>query len=174
MGLIMNYQRENTVSLYLNLLANWINKKRLMEAITFDKANFTFGENQKEYEPIPAMVQNNGVCVFKFKLNDFDVDRILRLKRIKLTRLTFGRPLQPAKISIFEPFMGDGNVSHKNFSCDVKKWGLAKIGETSVEAATMEFNLSGQAELIKLKETKAIWLIISAGGQSLQPISFEF
>lgn len=67
--------------------------------------NVVFGENQPEYQPLPAQKMPDGEVITCWELNDDEVDQIVLDKKIYIRQLTFNRPLQPILPSVD---LGDG------------------------------------------------------------------
>lgn len=71
-----------------------------MKPIKFPEANVTYGENQEEYEPLPALKFPHGEVVTCFQLTDEELDKIKETKCIWLALQTFNQPLQPLFLSV--------------------------------------------------------------------------
>lgn len=69
-----------------------------MKAINFKGANVTFAENQKQYNPLPALTfrdDNTGKVITCWKLNFWERLRVLCTGKIWHSQMTFGGNLQP-------------------------------------------------------------------------------
>lgn len=129
-----------------------------MKAIEFKEQNIVFGENQKEYQPLPAHVEKNGIATFCFELTEAEARKFMKSGRIFITRLTFNAPVQPIKASFNK--QPTFPVDHKDFSSEVSRW--SKTGE-----ATMKLQFSYWAES---NESIKIWLSTCTFGAPLQPL----
>lgn len=134
-----------------------------MKAIEFEQHNVVFAKDQKEYSPLPAHAQNNGLVTFCMELDEDELEAIKKTKILKLTVLTFGRSAQPIRVTTVEPTFP---VTHKGqFHCNPKSW-----GEGPETPATFEielFPISIQA----LKKSRKIWITTATFGTPLQPIN---
>lgn len=134
-----------------------------MKAIEFEQHNVVFAKDQKEYLPLPAHAQKNGLVTFCMELDDEEVAEIEKTKVFKLTVLTFGRPAQPIRVATVEPSFP---VTHKGqFHCNPKSW-----GEGPTTPATFEIELF-PINLLALEKSKRIWITTSTFGAPLQPIN---
>ena len=70
-----------------------------MEAVNFKESNVVFAENQDEYKPLPAYIDNFGVVVTCWKLSEEEIKNINETGRIYLETLTFNNPLQPVMLT---------------------------------------------------------------------------
>lgn len=68
-----------------------------MTPIEFKGCNTTYGENQPEYQPLPAMhaKDENGTIVTAWQLTDDDLERLKQTKTLYLQILTGYNHLQP-------------------------------------------------------------------------------
>ena len=62
-----------------------------------------FAKDQPQYIPLPAYVDPNGVVVTRWKFSFKERLNILFRGCIWLELLTFGRPLQPVRLSVDSP-----------------------------------------------------------------------
>lgn len=134
-----------------------------MKAIEFEQHNVVFAKDQKEYLPLPAYAQNNGLVTFCMELDECELEVIKKTKILKLTVLTFGRPAQPIRVTTVEPAFP---VTHKGqFHCNPKIW-----DEGPETSATFEIELL-PINILVLKKTRKIWITVSTFGTPLQPIN---
>jgi hypothetical protein len=66
-----------------------------MKPIKFPGSNVTFGENQPDYEPLPALMFPDGEVLTCWQLSDEEIENIVKTKKIYIKQLTFKKPLQP-------------------------------------------------------------------------------
>lgn len=133
-----------------------------MKAIEFEQHNVVFAKDQKEYFPLPAYAQQNGLVTFCMELEDEELDVVKKTKVLKLDVFTFGRSAQPIRVTTVEPQFP---VTHKgNFHCSPKSWN----DETG--SATFEIELF-PIQLQALKKSKSVWITTATFGTPLQPIS---
>ncbi len=66
-----------------------------MKAIEFEQHNVVFAKDQKEYLPLPAHAQNNGLVTFCMELFPINIQALKKSGKIWITTATFGTPLQP-------------------------------------------------------------------------------
>ena len=71
-----------------------------MEPIKFDGVNVTYGENQPEYQPLPAQRGPNGEVLTCWKLSADELKKVQETGVIWLGILTFGQKLQPVLLSV--------------------------------------------------------------------------
>ena len=134
-----------------------------MKAIEFEQHNVVFAKDQKEYLPLPAHAQNNGLVTFCMELDDQELEAVKKTKILKLTVLTFGRPAQPIRVTTVEPSFP---VTHKGqFHCNPKSW-----GEGPTTPATFEIELL-PINLLALEKSRKIWITTATFGTPLQPIN---
>lgn len=69
-----------------------------MKPVKFAEANATFGANQPEYQPLPAMV-NGDVVVSCWELTDEEKQQVMKEGKIWLGVMTFGQALQPVLLT---------------------------------------------------------------------------
>ena len=137
-----------------------------MIAIKFSECNVIIAENQKEYLPLPAYVQNNGLSTFCFELSNKEAIKVKRDRYINFTFLTFGRPLQPVYVSTIKPLLPVKPES-MSFVCNPKTWYASPGNPAMVQTRLCD------SELKQLNKTSQIWITISTFGAPLQPISTE-
>ncbi len=65
-----------------------------MKPLKFDEANATFGANQPEYQPLPAMVVGDAV-VSCWELTEEEKQQVMKEGKVWLAVMTFGQALQP-------------------------------------------------------------------------------
>ncbi|MBQ9655953.1 MAG: hypothetical protein IJV38_08020 [Prevotella sp.] len=69
-----------------------------MKPVEFAEANATFGANQPEYQPLPAMVIGDAV-VSCWELTDEEKQQVMKEGKIWLGVMTFGQALQPVLLT---------------------------------------------------------------------------
>lgn len=74
-----------------------------MKPVPFPQATVTFAKDQPEYTPLPAHVSAQGVVTSCWELTNEELTRLLETKRIWISQLTFGDPLQPQLPSVEIP-----------------------------------------------------------------------
>jgi hypothetical protein len=67
----------------------------MIQPIDFPGRNVIFAENQPEYNPLPAIRNEDGEVIICFGIDAVDLERIKQTKCIYLKVLTFNQPLQP-------------------------------------------------------------------------------
>lgn len=133
-----------------------------MKAIEFKEQNVVFAKDQKEYSPLPAHGQQNGVVTFCMQLDAREVKKIRESHTLRLTVLNFNRPVQPIKIWTTNPefpipFDIDLNANPETWD---KEKGLA----------TFRFDLD-TADVAGIKKYKKLWITTVTYGAPLQPIN---
>jgi len=74
-----------------------------MNPTTFKEQNAIFGANQKEYLPLPALVNSsdpNGQVITCWELSFRERLKLLFTGKIWLCLLTFNKPLTPSNLSV--------------------------------------------------------------------------
>ena len=71
-----------------------------MKPIKTKDTNIVIAENQPEYLPLPAHISSDGIVTTCWKFNLKDRIKALFLGHIYLSILTFGKPLQPVKLTM--------------------------------------------------------------------------
>lgn len=74
-----------------------------MRPIEFEEQNCIYAKDQPEYLPLPAHRTEDGQVTSCWELDEDEIQQIIRDKKIYLTLLTFGDPLQPIMISVVNP-----------------------------------------------------------------------
>lgn len=75
-----------------------------MEPIQFKQANVVFGEEQDEYNSLPAHLdEEKGIVTVCYKLSLEEVRSLIEDGEIYLQVMTFGNPLQPLKMLTKNP-----------------------------------------------------------------------
>lgn len=75
-----------------------------MEAVQFEGCNVVFGADQKDYIPLPAMVDRRwGIVLMCFLLTDLEISQVKESRSLDISRLTFGGPTQPMSVNIQKP-----------------------------------------------------------------------
>ena len=75
-----------------------------MTPVSFPEQTVVFAKDQPEYLPLPAHVDEHGCVTFCWQLSWRDRLRLLVTGKLWHQVLTFGRPLQPQKLSAECPF----------------------------------------------------------------------
>lgn len=78
-----------------------------MQPIKFKGHNIVFGENQPQYKPLPAFIDNDGNVVTCWKLTFYERLKILFSGRFYLQTLTFKSPIQPMLPMVENPLKFD-------------------------------------------------------------------
>lgn len=76
-----------------------------MKPIEFEGSNVVYGENQPEYQPLPALKRkgNSGEIVTCWELSPDEIKQVQETGKIYLSILTFRQPLQPVYLSVDIP-----------------------------------------------------------------------
>jgi len=77
-----------------------------MKPIKFKESNICIGENQPDYLPLPAFLDNEDVHVpmtMCFELSDEEKRQVAETGQIWITILTFGSPFHPIMDSVIKP-----------------------------------------------------------------------
>lgn len=79
-----------------------------MEPCKFDGWQIEIAKNQKEYLPIPAHIENSASVVITTCWKSSFWQRVMFLftGKVYVQLMTFGKPLQPQKLSISNPVGG--------------------------------------------------------------------
>lgn len=77
-----------------------------MKPVKFEGHNVVFGENQPEYQPLPAYLNKcaAGEVVQCWELSFDEIQAIIDSRRIWVMQMTFNQPLQPILVSTNPPF----------------------------------------------------------------------
>lgn len=75
-----------------------------MIPIEFEQQNCVYAKDQPEYLPLPAHKKQDGEVISCWKLNDKEIENIIKDKKLYISLLTFNQPLQPILISTTNPF----------------------------------------------------------------------
>lgn len=77
-----------------------------MKPVNFTGQNIVFAENQPEYTPLPAYIDEGpeGLVISCWELDEMERKQIAETGKIYLGMLTFHQPLQPIRGSILSPF----------------------------------------------------------------------
>ena len=71
-----------------------------MIPVKFEEANIVYGKKQPDYIPLPGHISADGnAATFCFELTDEEIKTLVETKQIWLSLLTFGKPLQPIRLS---------------------------------------------------------------------------
>ena len=71
-----------------------------MKPIEFKEQNVVFGKDQKEYEPLPALVFQDGEVMTCWKLSWKEVIKLVLTRKVWHSMLTFNKPLQPTLLTV--------------------------------------------------------------------------
>ena len=71
-----------------------------MKPIEFKEQNVVFGKDQPEYEPLPALVFQDGEVMTCWKFSWKELLKVFFTRKIYLSVQTFRQPLQPVFISV--------------------------------------------------------------------------
>jgi hypothetical protein len=138
-----------------------------MKAIYFDEYNVIFAENQKEYVPVPACSQKNGLVTFCLELNKEEISFIKNLGAVVLEVHTFGNPVQPIRILTGKPTFP---VTHRgSFHCSSYIWDE----DGSIASRLITLTVS---QLTSLSRNKKLWVTVATFMAPLQPfiLKLEF
>lgn len=133
-----------------------------MKAIEFKEQNVIFAKDQKEYAPLPAHGQQNGMVTFCMELTPAEVKKIRLQRRVVLTVLNFNRPVQPVAVHAAKPQFP--------VPYSIKLNVVPTAWDTDKGLATLEFELSKE-EVTCIKRSKKLWITTVTYGAPLQPIS---
>ena len=83
-----------------------------MKPVPFEEVNTVFGKDQPEYMPLPALVKPftigkgddaavypKGIVVSCWELSEEEIAEIVKTKKVYLSVLTFGQPVQPCLLT---------------------------------------------------------------------------
>lgn len=133
-----------------------------MKAIEFKKQNVVFAKDQKEYQPLPAYSQPNGLVTFCMQLDPHELEKVLQSGKLRLTVLTFGRPAQPIRVATKEPAFPV--TQRGQFHCNPISWGAEPGYPATFEIDLFPINLQA------LKKTRIFWVTTATFGTPLQPV----
>lgn len=74
-----------------------------MQPVKFKESNIIFGENQPQYQPLPAFLDEEGTVVTVWKLSLWERIRVLFTGRLYMITMTFKSPVQPMLPTIYNP-----------------------------------------------------------------------
>lgn len=69
-----------------------------MKPVEFKGQNVVFGQDQPEYQPLPALRMPDGEVITCWEMTDEQLQEVIRTKRVYLKQLTFNGPLQPVMV----------------------------------------------------------------------------
>ena len=78
-----------------------------MTPVEFIGYNIIFGKGQEEYNQLPAHLERDTqemIVTTAWVMNEQEREHFLKTGVIYLQQLTFGNPLQPVKVEVFNPF----------------------------------------------------------------------
>jgi len=76
-----------------------------MKAVDFREVNAEFAKDQKEFQTLPAHIDESGAVTSCFELSFKERDLVLETGLIWLTTQTDNKPLQPILLSIEKPVL---------------------------------------------------------------------
>jgi len=79
-----------------------------MQPIYFEEQTETYGDQQPEYNPLPAHVTESGIVTSCWELNEIELAEVRRTGVIWVSQLTFNQLLQPLLLQVFSPFVKIG------------------------------------------------------------------
>ena len=74
-----------------------------MEIVDLKEKNITFAENQPQYLPLPAHVDDEGTVTACWKLSKLELIKLIFTRKIYIQILTFKSPIQPHKLLVYNP-----------------------------------------------------------------------
>lgn len=69
-----------------------------MKPVEFKGQNVVFGQDQPEYQPLPALRMPDGEVITCWEMTDEQLQEVIRTKRVYLKQTTFNGPLQPVMV----------------------------------------------------------------------------
>ncbi len=132
-----------------------------MKPIEFKHQNVIIAKDQPEYENLPAYVQENGMVLFGFELNDKDLELTEERGYLDIIRLTFNQPAQPTKVFLSKEIQIP--LDHTMSFDNVTGWNDKK-DEATIRISLDEFD----REL--LKKNRALWVVTCTLKSPLQPV----
>lgn len=139
-----------------------------MKALEFEEQTHVIAKDQKEYQPLPAYI-DNGFVTYCMELDKDDVKSIKARGKISFRFLNFGGPFQPIRVQLDKPAFPVEPFGA--FLCNPSKVEIAgELGREYYECfLNVPFN---QKDRLKLKnEGNKIWITVATFNQGLQPIS---
>lgn len=81
--------------------------QRPVQPIPFEKQNVVIAKDQHPYLPLPGQMFGDaqGTLLTSWEVTDEDLEEIIRTRRVWVTTLTMGHPLQPFRLSSDEPVL---------------------------------------------------------------------
>lgn len=76
-----------------------------MRPAPFAEQNVVFGSAQPEYDPLPAhaSMEVDGIVTTCWELSEIEIAAIVKHKRIWTQQMTFGKSLQPQRVTVTKP-----------------------------------------------------------------------
>lgn len=74
-----------------------------MKPVWFKESNCTYAKDQKEYLPLPAFRNDEGIVISCWELSFWERLKLFVTGKLWLSMLTFNHPLQPVRLSIEKP-----------------------------------------------------------------------
>lgn len=71
-----------------------------MTPIEFPEQNVVFAKDQPEYNPLPALKQEDGTIISCWQFTDEEIEKLKETRCLYLAVATFGHPLQPVLLSV--------------------------------------------------------------------------
>lgn len=133
-----------------------------MKGIEFKEQNVVFAKDQKEYAPLPAHGQHNGIVTFCMELTPAEVKKIRERAYVDLTVMNFNRAVQPMSLWTAKPeFPIPFDLK---LNANPSRWDKEK------GTATFTFHFT-EPELKDIKKHKKLWITVVTFGSPLQPIN---
>jgi hypothetical protein len=76
-----------------------------MKPVNFEEVNIIVAENQKEYNPLPSHVSQNGQVISCWEMDEEERKEFEKTGKVWLIVHTFGQPLQPLVMEVIKPFV---------------------------------------------------------------------
>ena len=81
--------------------------KPIPPALKGNQQRVIFAENQEEYEPLPGVIDEDGVLVTEWELSPEEFATLQQSHKIRLSIMTFGKPLQPVLMEVVNDELPD-------------------------------------------------------------------
>lgn len=120
-----------------------------MVAKEFKEQNVIYGENQEQYQNLPAYVDEK-CSTFNFELDDEEIKQVIETGEIFISVMNFNQPLQPIGPSVKNPFKEALNkrLIYRGLELKVIEW--AKDKGILEKAATIKQAEKTKEETIEL------------------------
>lgn len=129
-----------------------------MHPIKFEGQNVVFAEDQPEYLPLPAYVEN-GMATFCMLLSLSELKYAKEKKELQISVLTFGKPVQPIRVDFMRPELPMNVQSEWLINPDKFDGGVATF---NIEISEENYYL--------LRLSRNLWVTTITYGAPLQPI----